>query len=142
MRLFTALKKNIVPILFVGLVVGLLIYMTQRKEGFQFYTSVSSAIRLSEPYPKVNQQCVLDTYNSTSDEIGFNYCRRTGYIRHGSKCVKQGRYRCPTGKITYNDKCQEKCISPYLNNNLFGSCKHRKENWVRYVNQVRPVCSA
>ena len=34
MRLFTALKKNIVPILFVVLVIGLLIYMTQRKEGF------------------------------------------------------------------------------------------------------------
>ena len=34
MRLFTALKKNIVPILFVVVVVGLLIYMTQRKEGF------------------------------------------------------------------------------------------------------------
>jgi len=34
MRLFTALKKNIGPIIFVAIVVGLLIYMTQRKEGF------------------------------------------------------------------------------------------------------------
>ena len=34
MRLFTALKKNIVPILFVGVAAAILIYMTQRKEGF------------------------------------------------------------------------------------------------------------
>jgi hypothetical protein len=34
MRLITVVKKNIVPILFVGLVIAILIYMTQRKEGF------------------------------------------------------------------------------------------------------------
>ena len=33
MRLITLVKKNIVPILFVGLVIAILIYMTQRKEG-------------------------------------------------------------------------------------------------------------
>ena len=34
MRLFTALKKNIVPILFIGVAAAILIYMTQRKDGF------------------------------------------------------------------------------------------------------------
>ena len=34
MRLFTALKKNIGPIIFIGVAAAILIYMTQRKEGF------------------------------------------------------------------------------------------------------------
>ena len=34
MRLSTVLKKNIGPIIFVGVAVAILIYMTQKKEGF------------------------------------------------------------------------------------------------------------
>lgn len=35
MRFATALKKNALPLLIVALAVGLVIYMTQRPEGFQ-----------------------------------------------------------------------------------------------------------
>jgi hypothetical protein len=68
MRLFTALKKNIVPILFVVVVVGLLIYMTQRKEGFATCNATNCrGVR----YNWFNNKC----YKCPSNKV-FNTTRR------------------------------------------------------------------
>jgi len=142
MRLFIALKKNIVSIIFLAIVVGLLIYMTQAKEEFKTYSSVSEAIRLSEPYPKVNDVCTFDSYNAIRDNRTKLITCKPGYKIQGSKCVKSGIFKCPPNTIRYDNKCQKRCPPPYISVN-FGRCKNeRKDKDVVFVDQVNPVCTA
>ena len=90
MRLITVVKKNIVPILFVSLVIAILIYMTQKKEGFRT--------------PVLGNSCRSETniINGRCDNT-FTFNTNT------NKCEKTERY-CED-KITFElSSSREQCI--------------------------------
>ena len=78
MKLIKILKKNLVPIVLVALAVGILIYMTQRKEGFDN---------------------IFDTKCTITKPLGplghCLYLKDKAYSVVNKQCVKNGRYKCP-----------------------------------------------
>ena len=73
MRLFTALKKNIVPILFVGVAAAILIYMTQRKEGFATCNATNCrGVKGTSRYNWFNNKC----YKCPSNKVFNTTIRR------------------------------------------------------------------
>ena len=83
MKLIKVLKKNLMPIVLVALAVGVLIYMTQRKEGFD---------------------SIYDTKCVITKKLGpLNACKYLhdkSYTVSNGNCVKQGQYKCPQNSIT------------------------------------------
>jgi hypothetical protein len=71
MRLFTALKKNIGPIIFVAVVVGLLIYMTQRKEGFATCNATNCRAKGGS---WINSRCYRPCSSTGSGNVPYQEC--------------------------------------------------------------------
>jgi len=76
MRLTTFLKKNAIPIFLILVVVGLLIYMTQRKEGFT--TSCKIQLNLGA--------------DGNCDNINKNLRDKNKFLLNNGKCNGSGSY--------------------------------------------------
>lgn len=129
MRLFTALKKNIVAILFVGIVVALVLYMTQmNEEGFQV--------------GRVGNRCVFDSYNATPWARGYRSCR-AGYLLRGSKCEKDGTFGCPAGTIrsVANNQCySNRCPSSHPLRHSSTTCHNISKTSYYGIPPTTPHC--
>jgi hypothetical protein len=71
MRFTTTLKKNIVPILFVVLIVGLLIYMTQRKEDF---TTCNATNCRAKGGSWINSRCYRPCSSTGPGNVPYQEC--------------------------------------------------------------------
>jgi hypothetical protein len=71
MRLITALKKNLVPILFVVVVAAILIYMTQRKEGFATCNATNCAAKGGS---WINDKCYKPCSSTGTGNVVYQEC--------------------------------------------------------------------
>jgi len=109
MRLITVVKKNLVPILFVVVVVALLIYIIQNNKE-------------SEQFQNLDSICRLDSYHQTFTSSGNLVSCRDGYesikdmvkiqpnvVRMMDICVKTGIYKCPVSSRRSGNGCLRNC---------------------------------
>jgi len=132
MRLFTVLKKNIGPIIFIGVAAAILIYMTQRKEGFQ--TPVLGDSCISETNI-INGKCNDNFYFSYTRqrcEKRIKYCIdntfRLDYnsTRNTYTCVKKGKNSIqipPLIRFEAQDPLEYRCDSGYVRTSNFKCAK-------------------
>jgi hypothetical protein len=151
MRLITVVKKNLAPILFVVVVAAILIYMTQRKEGFATCNATNCAAKGGS---WINDKCYKPCSSTGTGNVVYQSCTRSlstaeynNYLIVSNPATRDSEREIEMEEIRNNIPEEERSIkryNPTISRNvpcgggLYGNGNNISTNNTRCGSKLRP----